>query len=155
MRKVTFSLAILLLVSACGKNDNFRTTGYYNPTVPQVPYTPYVAPPSMPPQYYNPGYQQPVQWQVPPNQPQQFAPFAPMYHYMQQNYQMQMYWQSLWYQWSRYCNQQQIYIYDFDTFWNDFCPQQWSGYSNYQQLYVWFDNNVYTPGGYGYCQYCW
>jgi len=127
-------LVITMLVVACGKNDNFRSTGAYQPN-------PYVQPP-------NPGVYPPqVQWQVPPQQPQQFQPFAPMYHYMQQNQQMAAYWQQMWYQWSVYSQQRQVPLYNFNYFWNDFCPEYWQSQPQYQQVYVWFDYNVYNSCG--------
>lgn len=122
-------IGLTFLLSACGKNDNFRSVGgYYQPSYP------YNAPQPQP------NY--PVQWQVPQGMPQQFQPFAPMYNYMQQNQQLAQYWQYMWYQWQMYSQQCGCQQYDFQVFWNDFCPQFWSG-SSYTQVYQWYDQNVY------------
>ncbi len=136
MRKGFFLLIAVMLISACGKNDNFRSVGgYYNqPYTPSYPYNP-----PQPQQNY------PVQWQVPQGMPQQFQPFAPMYNYMQQNQQMAQYWNYMWYQWQLYAQQCNCPQYDFNVFWNEFCPQMWQG-SSYGQVYSWYDQNVY----YGY-----
>lgn len=134
MRKGLFLVIAVMLVSACGKNDNFRSVGgYYN-----QPYTP-----SYPYSQPTPQQNYPIQWQVPQGMPQQFQPFAPMYNYMQQNQQMAQYWNYMWYQWQLYSQQCGCQMYDFNTFWNDFCPQMWYG-TQYSQVYNWYDQNVYN-----------
>ena len=135
MKKGLFLITALALISGCGKNDNFRSVGGYNYNTPYTPSYPYGQTPQPGP--YT------VQWQVPQNMPPQFQPFAPMYNYMQQNYQMQQYWQYMWYQWQLYASQCNCPTYDFQVFWNDFCPQFWSGNSSYTQVYQWYDQNVY------------
>lgn len=151
MRTGLWTLLLLtVVVAGCGKNDNFRNTGAYGGYGPVAP-APYMAPPATP--YYGGGYT--PQWQIPPQQPPQFQPFAPMYHYMQQTPQMAGYWQYLWYQWFLYSQQRQVPLYNFQVFWGQFCPQMWGGMSGYQQMYRWFDISVYQPRGYGgYCSIC-
>ena len=142
MRAIIF-FALALALVGCGKNEGFSYRGgypYQGGYGPQLP---------TPPQFMPP--RGPVNPQIPQGYPQQFAPFAPMYNYMQQNQQMQMYWQQLWQQWQMVAMQRQIYVYSFQPFW-DYCQYQMNPYPYGQSMYNWFDVNVYVGGSCGgYC----
>ena len=138
MKKFGTWFFIALLLAACGKNDGFRQVGTYNPApVTSAP----------PPNYsgggYNGGgysgggggYFQP---QMPANQPNQFVPFLPIYHYMQRSPQLQYYWTTMWQQWQQYARSQNTNQYNFTRFWTDYCPQTMQ-----QNMYGAFDNSFY------------
>lgn len=120
---------MFLLVAACGKNDGFVSStpaGYVPPNYGPNPNQPY------PPQVNN---------QIPPGYPSQFQPFAPMYNYFQQTYQQTM-WSQLWSQWQTYAYYHQTQSYNFNSFWNDFCPQYFYQTQNYD-TYLYIDVNIY------------
>jgi len=140
-------VVLLALFAGCSK-DNFRS-------VPTQPVQPPVQPPVVNPPIPPVGQQPPINYQPPQGYNQNFQLFAPIYYYMQQNYQLQQQWLQMWQQWQMYAYYRGYNQYDFDGFWFDYCAQSWQQQPAYNNLYLWFDVNVYSPGGYGYCGECW
>jgi len=133
MRKL-MSLAIVLLIVGCGKNDGFSavssnpygygTGPYGNGTYGNYPQPPLNLPPP------SPNYPVPN-----PQMPQQFGP---VYGYFAQQPQNLSYWNNMWQGWQQYAAPYNINIYDFNSFWNGYCQQNYPGFYDYLQI------NVYT-----------
>jgi hypothetical protein len=143
---------VLLVVSGCGKNDGFRTSApIYSPS-PSYPSNPFGPSGGSSPYYpggsgpgnpgggyygggYPGGYFQPS---YPSSFGQGFYPWAPIYGYYQQSVALQPVFVVLWNGWQNYCNQNQVSLNDFTTFWYVYSPQVIS-----PQLYNYFGNTFY------------
>lgn len=140
-------LAVGFFTAGC-QQDEFRTS----PTIPYVPPgNGYQAPP--PPNGFQPPVQPPIgpgpvfRPQVPPQMPPQFYPFAPVYQYMQMNFQLQQQWMILWQRWQQFAQWNAVNQYNFAMFWTQFCPQQ----PEFRQVYGYLDQSFYywvTPETY-------
>lgn len=153
-RFLGFSVVLLSLLSACGKNDGFYSLGngawpygqVARPVPPQAPLptgygssTSYYPPPMsypqgapMPPPVFSP--------QLPPAMPVQFIPFIPVYQYVMV-YQPQI-WVPLWTQWQQYAQIQHINMYDFGAFWYGYCPSMCG--QAFQPAYPYLNNTFYS-----------
>jgi hypothetical protein len=136
--------AVLLVTSACGKNDGFFSSNPYGNGI-------YQAPPYQGAYPYGSGYSgYPGYNQFPGFHPQMpssgypsaYTPFLPIDYYMRNNPQMTHYWNGFWYQWQNHCSQQGMSPYNFNYFWYTYVPQQWN-FGGYQQLYTYFNQTFY------------
>lgn len=151
--KHTIVAIVLVVISGCGKNDGFRTSapiGSPSPSYPSNPFSPSGGSSPYYPGSYgggNPGggyygggypgggYFQPS---YPSGYGQGFYPWAPIYGYYQQSVALQPVFVVLWNGWQNYCNQNQVSLNDFTTFWYVYSPQVIS-----PQLYNYFGNTFY------------
>lgn len=110
MMKRIFAISLLVLATGCGKNDPIRGV---NPP-PASPGAPVVQAPPPAGNYPPPGGFYPS---MPPGYGPQFTPFLPIYqHYPQPVFQQ------IWVGWQNYCQTYGIPVYDFSTFWFEYCP---------------------------------
>ncbi len=138
----TAVFAVLLLITACGKNEAIIPGGYYPPNfqAPMPPGGGYY-PPAQP---YSGGGQSPYfQPQMPSGFPSQYTPFVPFDNYMRRSQPTQQYYVNLWVNWQGYSQQRGYNQYDFSRFWYEYCPQQMQN-TQYQNVYRYFDQNVYS-----------
>jgi hypothetical protein len=151
MRKLIV-VAIMILFSACGKNEAVRSVGNNPPPNYPPNQGPYNQAP-MPPNggYYPPPggggypaggpppYFQPV---MPPQMPPQYTPFLPIDYYFRQRPQLVNVYVNIWNDWRTYANYYGYNQYDFNGFWFDYCQTNWVG-GYYGDLYNYMNTNVY------------
>lgn len=153
MWKRTILILSLLLLPQCGKNDGIRTSGIYPGGYPSGS-SPMTPPPA--PNYpYGGGYSYGGSGYFQPGYPAaygpQFYPWMPIYVFYQQTVVLQPVFITLWTGWQNYAYMNSIPLYDFTTFWYNYCPQAMS-----PQLYSYFSTNFYpwiTPVTYFSPQY--
>ena len=140
-------LSFFLVFVSCGKNDAIRPVGYapYAGPFTQAPpppqgggWMPPQGPGGMPPG--GPGYFTPQP--PPPQYGPGFYPFMPIYQYMQQRPQLNVYWINIWNDWRGYAQNNGCQQTDFSCFWRDYCPNQ-LGNSSFAPIHQAFDQNVY------------
>ncbi|MBI1860157.1 MAG: hypothetical protein HYR96_04470 [Deltaproteobacteria bacterium] len=121
--KLVIAILALSVIVGCGQSPNLvPVPPPVSPGAP-IPGGPY-NPPGMynPPPPFNPYFRPPM----PPQMPPQFQPFMPVYGYFCQQ-GCSPYWNNLWQNWTVYAQNSGCNQYDFNVFWNEYCPQQWSG----------------------------
>jgi len=151
---LSLGTVFLMGLSACEKNDGIRTAGGgYLPPAP-IGNNPYPSPGTGPisnPFPNNPpggGFSPPYggnfggggtfQPSFPSGFGTGFYPWMPIYGYYQQNVVLRPVFISLWNGWQSYAVSQQLPVYDFTSFWYNYCPQVMS-----PQVYQYFSNNFY------------
>ena len=123
----------------------------YNGSNGYYPSGPYNGPQSSPYGYNYPGTYYPYYYypQMPQGYPSAYTPFLPIDNYYRNNpaYGPQ-YWQQIWSNWLVTAQYWQVSPYDFNMFWNSYCPLIFTSGNSYniyvtlgQQFYSWA-----TPG---------
>jgi len=158
--KKVIIVSFLGLLVGCGKNDGIRTAGggFYPTPNPYGPSNGPVLPPSAPNYPYPPygggypygggGYFQPS---FPMGYGNQFYPWMPIYVFYQQTVVLQPVFINIWTGWQNYAYLNRLPVYDFTSFWYQYCPQVMS-----PQLYLYFSDSFYpwmTPTTYFSPQY--
>lgn len=141
MKRLLWILGGLVLLSGCGKNDGFRSTGYAPPPGGYGPYAPppggYPGPYGYPPSGYGPFNP----YQRNPGLPSYGYPYAPIYPYLTGS--------GVWQPWVQYCRNRGWDPYqNFQYFWLNYCPKfcEPSVYDYYNSnFYSWMTPNVQFP----------
>jgi len=81
--------------------------------------------------------------QIPSGYPQSYYPFAPVDNYFRNNPNYgPHYWNTMWNGWKQQATRWGVSPYDFNTFWNDYCPKVWKSGQEYQ-VYIHLDRTFY------------